>query len=198
MRQVVTGFFAYHAVPTNIWSLGTFRFRITDLWRRSLRRRSQKDGTTWRRITKLANDFLPRGPASFIRGPKSASPSGTRGGSRVPEWGPLGSVRGRSVMSVPTAIDRGRPALGRAGRDLCQRKHPAEILARTAPPTVAARTRIVSAAGIRLNHRKSARPFNGIFCADISEFESHMPSHAVGSLWRVYPVHGLCEQRRSP
>jgi hypothetical protein len=56
LKQVVTG----HAVPTNIWSLGTFRFRIIDLWRRSLRRRSQKDGTTWRRITKLANDFLPR------------------------------------------------------------------------------------------------------------------------------------------
>src|SRR5438067_8599819 len=60
LKQVVTGFYAYHAVPTNIWSLGTFRFRIIDLWRRSLRRRSQKDGTTWRRITKLANDFLPR------------------------------------------------------------------------------------------------------------------------------------------
>src|SRR5947209_2305550 len=60
LKQVVTGFFAYHAVPTNIWSLGSFRFRIIDLWRRSLRRRSQKDGTTWRRITKLANDFLPR------------------------------------------------------------------------------------------------------------------------------------------
>src|SRR6266404_8546246 len=37
--------------------------------------------------------FSP-GPASFIRGPKSATPSHTRGGSRVPEWGPLGSVRG--------------------------------------------------------------------------------------------------------
>src|SRR5260370_37918756 len=37
--------------------------------------------------------FSPR-PASFIRGPKSALPSTTRGGSRVPEWGPLGSVRG--------------------------------------------------------------------------------------------------------
>src|SRR5262245_1076223 len=37
--------------------------------------------------------FSP-GPASFIRGPKSASPSNTRGGRRVPEWGPLGSVRG--------------------------------------------------------------------------------------------------------
>jgi hypothetical protein len=39
--------------------------------------------------------------------------------------------------------------------------------------------------------------FKGIICDDISEFESHMPSHAVGSLWRIYPVHGLCEQRRS-
>jgi hypothetical protein len=65
-------------------------------------------------------------------------------------------------------------------------------IARAAPPTVAARTRIASAAGIRLNHRKSLRPFKGIFCHDISEFESYMPSHAVGSLWRVYPVH--CEQ----
>jgi hypothetical protein len=37
--------------------------------------------------------FSP-GPASFIRGPKSALPSNTRGGSRVPEWGTLGSVRG--------------------------------------------------------------------------------------------------------
>ena len=27
LRQVVTGFFAYHAVPTNIWALGAFRFR---------------------------------------------------------------------------------------------------------------------------------------------------------------------------
>ena len=35
--------------------------------------------------------------------------------------------------------------------------------ARAAPPTVAARTRIVSAAGIRLDHRKSVRPFKGIF-----------------------------------
>src|SRR6266576_739289 len=45
-------------------------------------------GTSSGRMT-----FSP-GPASFIRGPKSASPSITRGGSRVPEWGSLGSVRG--------------------------------------------------------------------------------------------------------
>src|SRR5256884_8293490 len=27
-----------------------------------------------------------------------------------------------------------------------------------------------------------------------AHFESYMPSQAVGSLWRVYPVHGLCER----
>src|SRR5947209_16734491 len=88
--------------------------------------------------------------------------------------------------------------IGRKRGNSCQRKHPAEILARGSSyaPTVAAQTRIVSAAGIRLDHRKSVRPFKGIICVDISEFESYMPSHAVGSLWRVYPVHGLCEQRR--
>jgi hypothetical protein len=30
------------------------------------------------------------------------------------------------------------------------------------------------------------RPFKGIICADISEFESYHPSHAVGSLWAMY------------
>ena len=60
LRQAATGFFAYHAVPTNSRALYTFRHRITDLWRRSLRRRSQKDRMTWSRIKKLADDFLPQ------------------------------------------------------------------------------------------------------------------------------------------
>jgi len=45
----------------------------------------------------------------------------------------------------------------------------------------AAQPRIVSVARIRLDSRKSGRSFKGIFCADVSEFESHMPSHAVVS-----------------
>jgi RNA-directed DNA polymerase len=60
LRQVVSGFFAYHAVPTNSRSLGAFRYHVTNLWRRSLRRRSQKDQTTWERVTRLADDWLPR------------------------------------------------------------------------------------------------------------------------------------------
>jgi RNA-directed DNA polymerase len=64
LRQVVTGYFAYHAVPTNSRALHVFRHNVIDLWRRSLRRRSQKDRMTWDRIKKLADDFLP--PARIL------------------------------------------------------------------------------------------------------------------------------------
>ena len=60
LNQVLTGYFAYYAVQTNGRTLAAFRYRIIDLWRRSLQRRSQKDHTTWERITKLVNDFLPQ------------------------------------------------------------------------------------------------------------------------------------------
>jgi RNA-directed DNA polymerase len=56
---VVRGYFAYHAVPTNIASLRAFRQQVVDLWRRALKRRSQKDHTTWCRIAALAAEFLP-------------------------------------------------------------------------------------------------------------------------------------------
>ena len=59
LKAVVTGYFAYHAVPTNSRALGAFRYHVTNLWRRTLRRRSQKDGLTWLRITKIAASWLP-------------------------------------------------------------------------------------------------------------------------------------------
>lgn len=59
LRQVVIGYFAYHAVPTNIKSISTFRNHVVNLWRRTLRRRSQKDHTTWRRILRIASAWLP-------------------------------------------------------------------------------------------------------------------------------------------
>ena len=60
LRQVVTGYFNYHAVPTNSLALATFRFFVTELSQRVLRRRSQKDGMAWERITRIANDWLPK------------------------------------------------------------------------------------------------------------------------------------------
>jgi RNA-directed DNA polymerase len=60
LRHVVQGFFNYHAVPTNSRALVAFLHHVTDLWRRTLKRRSQKDCTTWDRMTKLTNDWLPQ------------------------------------------------------------------------------------------------------------------------------------------
>jgi len=59
LAQVLRGYFAYHAVPTNLERLVDFRFHVLELWRRSLRRRSQKDRTTWARMSHLAATFLP-------------------------------------------------------------------------------------------------------------------------------------------
>lgn len=67
LRQVVRGYFAYHAVPTNSRALGAFRQHVTDLWRRTLRRRSQN-------------------LKSCIHGPTSALPSAPKVGARSPNW----------------------------------------------------------------------------------------------------------------
>ena len=59
LAQVVQGYFAYHAVPTNSRSLGAFRYHVSDLWRRTLRRRGQRDRFTWQRMGLLEAAFLP-------------------------------------------------------------------------------------------------------------------------------------------
>src|ERR1017187_3725019 len=60
LRQVVSGFFNHHAVPTTTRAFAAFRYHVTLLWRRTLRRRSQKDCHSWDRITRLVDDWLPR------------------------------------------------------------------------------------------------------------------------------------------
>lgn len=60
LKQVVTGYFNYHAVRANILTLTAFLFHVTNLWRRTLRRRSQKDWTTQERIKQLTDDWLSK------------------------------------------------------------------------------------------------------------------------------------------
>jgi RNA-directed DNA polymerase len=60
LRSVVRGYFNYHAVPTNAHALHVFRHYVTVLWRRTLRRRGQKDRLSWARITRLVDDWLPK------------------------------------------------------------------------------------------------------------------------------------------
>jgi len=60
LGSVVRGWFNYHAVPGNINCLDEFRTQVQRLWRRVLRRRSQKGRIwTWERIRRLTRRWLP-------------------------------------------------------------------------------------------------------------------------------------------
>lgn len=60
LQQVVRGVFAYHAVPTNSAALSEFRRVVTWHWLRALRRRGQRDSTSWATINRLAERWIPR------------------------------------------------------------------------------------------------------------------------------------------
>ena len=60
LAQVVAGYFAYHAVPTNSPALSAFRYHVAVLWHRQLCRRSQRAYLVWERMAKLADAFLPK------------------------------------------------------------------------------------------------------------------------------------------
>jgi RNA-directed DNA polymerase len=60
LKQVVTGYFNYHAVPTNTRALAAFRDELTRSWQRILRRRSQRGPVNWEQMRALADTWLPR------------------------------------------------------------------------------------------------------------------------------------------
>jgi RNA-directed DNA polymerase len=59
LRAVVGGHMRYYGVPRNAARLKLFRYRITQLWLRSLQRRSQVRPIRWRRMARLAEQWLP-------------------------------------------------------------------------------------------------------------------------------------------
>lgn len=59
LARVLRGFYAYHAVPMNTRRLVGFRRQVVIRWYSALRRRSQRDRTTWERINRLAQRWLP-------------------------------------------------------------------------------------------------------------------------------------------
>jgi RNA-directed DNA polymerase len=60
LKQVVAGYFRYHAVPTNSRALGQFRDGVANRWRQLLNRRSQKARKTWTWTAMLVDCWLPR------------------------------------------------------------------------------------------------------------------------------------------
>jgi group II intron reverse transcriptase/maturase len=110
LRQVVGGFFNYHAVPTNSRTLSAFRYHVTVLWERRFGGGARE---TTPRGTGSAN-WLRSGspsPVSYTLGRAFASPSNTRGRSRMRASRTYGSVRG-APSNGRSYRDRLDPAAG--------------------------------------------------------------------------------------
>ena len=104
--HVVSGYFNYHAVPTNARALHVFRHHVTDLWRRTLRRRSQKDRTTWARMTHAGGhlDSETDHPSSLAE--RTLCRHTPEVGAVCGKAARTVLCGGRSVTGVPTASSR--------------------------------------------------------------------------------------------
>jgi len=60
LAAVVRGHMAYYSVPGNIHAVAAFRQQVTRHWLKTLRRRSQKNRTTWTRMRRIETRWLPR------------------------------------------------------------------------------------------------------------------------------------------
>jgi len=59
LRSVLNGYYNYHAVPTNLRAMKAFRREIAAAWLHALRRRSQRDHTTWENLKPQLQRWLP-------------------------------------------------------------------------------------------------------------------------------------------
>jgi len=59
LASVVRGHYDYYAVPGNSQALDAFRRQVVWHWIRALRRRSQRTRMTWKRMSRLAAEWLP-------------------------------------------------------------------------------------------------------------------------------------------
>lgn len=59
LQSVVRGYFNYFAVPGNFAALQTFRREVARMWVAALRRRSQRDRSSWQRWGAILDRYLP-------------------------------------------------------------------------------------------------------------------------------------------
>jgi group II intron reverse transcriptase/maturase len=59
LNKVLTGHLNYFAVPLNARSVTWFFSRVQDMWRRALRRRSQRASLNWAKFSRLVDRFFP-------------------------------------------------------------------------------------------------------------------------------------------
>lgn len=60
LRVVLLGHYRYYGIPGNNRKLGSFKYHLSRLWYKVLRRRSQRHRLNWERMDRLINRWLPR------------------------------------------------------------------------------------------------------------------------------------------
>jgi group II intron reverse transcriptase/maturase len=82
LGSVVRGYYAYHAVPTNMQMTQAFRTQVERHWRHALSRRSQRDRVTWQATRRLSLRWIPA-PRIVHPWPDDRFDVHTQGRSRV-------------------------------------------------------------------------------------------------------------------
>ena len=60
LASVLRGHMAYYAVPGNTNAVSAFRYQVSRLWLKALRRRSQRTRLTWERMGRVRTRWLPK------------------------------------------------------------------------------------------------------------------------------------------
>jgi len=82
LRVVLLGHYRYYGVPGNSRKLGAFRYHLSQLWFKALRRRSQRHRLKWERMGRLMGLWLPQ-PRIYHTYPNISMYVTTRGRSPV-------------------------------------------------------------------------------------------------------------------
>jgi len=59
LKRILQGHYNYYGVPLNYRAMATFRYEVSRLWFRTLRRRSQRSRLNWDRMSRLEKRWLP-------------------------------------------------------------------------------------------------------------------------------------------
>jgi len=82
LKLVVKGYYQYYAVPGNLRRLSIFRGRLQRIWRQTLRRRGQKQPTTWEKLDRIFTRWIPV-PRTLHPYPSARFDARIQGGSRM-------------------------------------------------------------------------------------------------------------------
>jgi RNA-directed DNA polymerase len=82
LGRVVRGYYAYHAVPTNLRAMQAFRTQVERHWQHALSRRSQRGRPNWATMRRLSRQWIPT-PRVLHPWPDDRFDVRTQGKSRV-------------------------------------------------------------------------------------------------------------------